>query len=697
MRHASARVISAIAKIDLEDGEWADLPGFLQQAATSAKKEERAVGIYILFSILETMGDGFVEKFQDLFALFSRTIQDPESMEVRVNTMLAVSKMAMLVDAEEDKASLQAFQNIFPQLVLVLKDSIEQNDEDRIMQAFEVFQTLLGCDSQLMSNHLKDLVLFMNMIATNRERTDDMRVQAISFLTQCVKYRRLKIQGMRLGEQLTQSALGVVTELGDSAADDDDITPARSALGLLDMMAQSLPPSQVIVPLMHGMAQYVNSKDPDHRRAGILALGMCVEGAPEFIATQLKEIIPLVLRLLDDSEARVRQATLHSVARLADDVAEDLGKEDKKLMPMLFKNLSSAMHDYNGEEKGTNIDIMKAACSAIDAVVNGLDEESVRDYLSTLVPILQKLFHHPDYKIKALASSALGSLASSAGDAYLPYLEESMNIFQEFATIKDSEDELELRASVTDAMGEMAGAAGAENFKRYVPPLMQASEEALHLDNSRLKETTYILWSALAKVYGEDFTPFLDGVVKGLFACLDQEEADLEVELGAEAEDLIGKEVTIAGKKFKVASATDEESDLHGGDDGEIEDVDIDDDVDWDDITTVTPIALEKEIAVEVLGDVITHTKKAYLPYYEKTIEQIMPLAEHTYEGVRKAAIGSLHRAYAALWDICEEGGQMEKWKPGLPIQVQPTNELKRFAEILMTATITLWADEDDR
>ena len=134
-----------------------------------------------------------------------------------------------------------------------------------------------------------------------------------------------------------------------------------------------------------------------------------------------------------------------------------------------------------------------------------------------------------------------------------------MHSMQEYATKKESEEELELRACITDAMGEMAVAVGAERFQGYVRPLMQASEEALNLDHSRLKESTYILWGSLAKVYEEEFSPFLGGVVKGLFACLDQEEADLEVELGDDAKDLLGKEVTIAGRKVKVAAAEDDD------------------------------------------------------------------------------------------------------------------------------------------
>jgi hypothetical protein len=695
VRHACARVISAIAKIDLQDGEWADLPDFLLQAAMSLKKEERAVGIYILFTILETLGEGLEENFLDLLRLFNKTIRDPESAEVRINTLLALSKLAMCLDPEENEAPVKAFQNIFPAMVTVLKDAIDQGDEDRTMQAFEVFQSLLGCDPQLMNPHLKDLVLFMNMIAGDTDMADDTRTQAISFLMQCVKYRKLRIQGMQVGEQLTRTSLQIVTELGDSTADDGDITPARSALALLDMLAQSLPPSQVVVPLLNSLGQYFNNKNPDYRRAGIMALGMCVEGAPDFISTQMKEIFPIVLRMLSDPDPKVREATLQGVARLADDLGEDVGKQHEALMPPLLKNLGSAMQGYHGEESGPNMDIMKAGINAIDVVVDGMDEEDVALYQAELVPVLHKLFKHPDFKIKSLTASALGSIASSSGDAFLPYFDSSMHIMQEFATVKDSEEELELRATVTDAMGKMSASAGPEHFRNYVGPLMRASEEALHLDHSRLKESTYIFWGSMSKVYGDGFTPFLDGVVKGIFACIEQEEADLEVELGEAAHDLIGQEVTIAGRKVRVADATDRH-DVPGREGSEIEDIDIDEEDSWDDLTTVTPLSLEKEVAVEVLGDIVSHAKKAYLPYFEKTIEQILPLVEHPYEGVRKSTIGTLHRSYATLWQICEETGQIERWQPGIQL-VEPPDEVKKLGEILITTTIKMWADEEDR
>jgi importin-4 len=695
-RHSAARLISAIANVDLVNGEWPDLPGMLHQAATSGKASDRAVGVYVLYSILDTMGTKFADKFKELFGLFSNTINDPESLEVRVNTVLAVSKMALLLDAEEDLASVKAFQSVFPSMVNVLKSAIDDGKDDQIMLVFEVFNTLLTAEYQLLSQHFQELVSFMNEIASNTQLDDDTRTQAISFLMQCVMYRRLRVQGAKMGEPLTKSMLQIVAEMDDVSIDADEITPARSALGVIDTMAQNLPANQVMVPLLQALPEFSRSQDPRYRRAGILALGMAVEGAPDFLSTQIGQVMPILYTLLEDSDLSVRQSALQTTARMADDMPEHVTREHQRLVPLLVQNLTAAMSAYKGEEEGPTVDIMKSGASAIDSVLDGMDPSDAVQYLDSVTPLLQKLFQHPDFKIKALAAGALGSLASTVEEPFLPYLADSMHAMQDYITKKENEEELDLRAACTDAMGEMAVAVGAAEFKDYVRPLIQASDEALKLDHSRLKESTYILWGSLAKVYEEDFAPFLGGVVNGLFECVDQDEGDdLEVELGQNAQDLLGKEVTIAGRKVKVASADDSDDDED--DELEIEDIDVDGDSDWDDFATVTPVALEKEIAIEVIGDVVGNTKTAFLPYFEKTIEKLLPMVHHNYENVRKAALCTLHRAYAALWEIAEEAGQMQKWKPGLPLQVEPTPELKKLGQVLMTATLEIWPEDEDR
>lgn len=697
VRHASARVITAIARLDMEDEQWPDLFSILLRTATSSDSRAREVSTYLFFTFLDGLGNDIMHRFSELLEVFSKTIDDPESSDVRINTMLALSRMAIVVDTENDEESLKSIQNAIPQMVAVLKQAVDSQDEDKATQSFEAFQMLLSCDSSVLNTHFGDLLQFMINLAAQKSLSEDARTQAISFLMQCVRYRKLKIQGLRFGEQLTLKSLEIATELGDAAADDEDVTTPRSALGLLDILAASLPPSQVVVPLLHALGAYVNSSDPDRRQGGIMALSMCVEGAPDFVATQLHEILPLVLRLLDDPEIKVRRAALDGIMRLAEDLAEDLGKEHKKLIPALVKGLDVAIRSLKGPDDETSMDIIRASCHAIDSLVEGLDDETIKPYLPELVPRLSRLYSHPNLKVKAAAIGALGSVAMSAKENFLPYFEQTMNSLSEYVRIKDSEDELDLRCTTCDSMGSMALAVGGKIFQRYVRPLMEATEEGLHLDHPKLKETSYLFWGTMAKVYKNEFKPFLRGVLKGLFESLEADESDLEVNLGQEAADLAGKEVTIGGKKIKVAAFSDEEqAALDEMDEfAELDEENLDDDDDWDDLNAVSAVAQEKEVAVEVIGDIMTHTTQDYLPYVEKTIEVILPLAEHSYEGVRRAALEALFRAYAAIWEL--QADDMKKWKPGIPLMVQPSNEIAKLGEIIMTATLAVWPEEEDR
>ncbi|KAL9077271.1 MAG: hypothetical protein Q9157_003436 [Trypethelium eluteriae] len=690
IRHASARVVSAIAQLDLQNNEWPGLPGILQRGATGETARQREVAVYILYTLLEVASEMFIDNASDMLSLFNRTIQDPESTEVRINTMLATAQLAVCIDTDEDPQSLRLLQQALPNMVAVLKKAVDDGDEEHAMQAFEVFQTLLAGNPALLNQHFKSMVQFMLEIATDTDLSDDSRVQAISFLMQCVKFRRLKVQGLRVGEEITIRTLQIVPELGDLSGDEEDLSPARSALGLLDILANSLPPSQVVVPLLRAIGPYVTSQEPDKRRAGILALGMCVEGAPDFISTQLKEILPMVLHLLNDQDAKVRSAALNGVARLADDLAEDMGKEHAQLIPALVQNFDLALSQLHGPGGETNLDIVRQSCNAVDSLIEGLTKEDAAKYVPELVPRISQLFEYEEFKVKAAAIAAIGSIAAASEEAFLPYYEQTMSALGKNISLKDSQDELDLRATTCDSIGEIAAAVGAKPFQPYVQGLLVASEEALHLDHPRLKETSYILWSGIAKVYGEEFEPYLPGVVKGLLECLKQDEDELNVELGEEAKDLLGTEVTIAGKKIKVASAGDEYADEALDAYGD------DDDDEWDDLETATAFAMEKEIAVEVIGDVLASTKSKYLPFFKSTVETVLPLMEHPYEGVRKTSITTLWRAYAMLWELAEQNG-MEKWKPGLPLQVQPTSELNELGTLVISGTLAVWQEEEDR
>ncbi|KAH8666590.1 armadillo-type protein [Xylariales sp. PMI_506] len=683
-RHGESRVVAAIATIDFENKEWDELLPAVTQLTTSDDVAHREVGSYIIYSLLEADPTTFSDHLSKVFELFSKTIRDPQSRDVRINTMLSISSVLLLIQADEDEESVAAIQQFVPAMVDVLKDTIESNDEERTQQAFEVFQSFLAYESSLLGNYFKDLVQFMLDLAANTNADDDVRNQALAFLTQCARYRRMKIQAIPdMGTQLTRKSMMILAELEEDD-DEDDMTPASSALALIDQLSTDLPPKQVVVPLLDDFNKYASSDNVGFRRAAVIALGTCAEGAPDFVSTQVESLMPTVLRLLNDPNRAVRHDALVCLMRMGEDLAETFKAHHETIMTALVKNLEAASQDENDDK---NIEIIRSVCGSIDTMSEGLGAEIMNKYAQGLISRIGRFFSHSDVKVKSAAAGAIGAIALSIEGGFKPYLKETMEAMSPFVVAENGEEELQLRSSVCDAMGRIAAGVGAQEFQPYVMPLLMASEKALSLGNARLRETTFILWSQLSKVYEGNLGDSLQGIFKGLFDSIELEEEDLELDED-EIAGLIDGQLVSDGGKLKVKANDD--------DDDDEDDMDDDDEDDWDDIMGISQAAMEKEVAVEVLGDVITHSKEKSVPYLEKVIELVTPLVEHTYEGCRKAAISTLWRTYACVWEIMEEQTGL-KWQPGLPLNFQTPANLVKLGEVVTNATLQLWQDESDR
>lgn len=99
VRHSAARVIAAIATVEIPLGSWPQLLPFLHQTCTAPSVVHREVGVYILFTVLENIVEGFQEHLQSFFKLFAQLLDDPESIDVRVTTVRYVVLGLMYLDA----------------------------------------------------------------------------------------------------------------------------------------------------------------------------------------------------------------------------------------------------------------------------------------------------------------------------------------------------------------------------------------------------------------------------------------------------------------------------------------------------------------------------------------------------------------------------------------------------------------------
>ncbi|KAF7563544.1 hypothetical protein G7046_g595 [Stylonectria norvegica] len=696
VRHSLARLVAVIVSSDLEVGEGNAFLDEILLLNNSGNVVAREVGSFLLFAMLEEDPTHFSERTGQLLGIFQERIEDSQSKEVSINIVRAVGAILMILEPEEDAKALAAMQSLIPRLVNILKATVEAEDEESYKVVFEVFHSFIAYDSSLLALHLRDLLELMLQLAGNTDAEDDARSQALAFLIQCVQYRRMKIQGMKdMGAQLMVKAMQIVTELDDD--DEEDMSPARTAISLIDQLSSELPPRQVIVPLLEQFPGFATHQNPQYRMAAILALGNAAEGAPDFISTQLQPLLPAIISLLNDAETNVRHAALVGLIHLGDEMADEMASHHEEIIMAVLKNLQDASQR---EANKKNVSIIRCACAALDTFGDAIDTEIMDRDGPRLLETMVHLLSHEDFGVKAAAASAIGAIATSMGKAFEPYFERVMTSLSMFVSIKDSDEAMQLRSSTCDSLGRIAMAVGPSNFQPHVAGLMIASEEALSLDNPRLKETSFILWSNLSKVYHEDFAHYLDGVFKGLFASLELEDEELDLP-GIDASQLsqLGDgHIVIGGKRIKVQgleSADDLAIATGGEEEEDWDDIDLDD---IDDLGAVTAIALEQEIALEVLGDVISNScnSSSLKTYVEKTIETVVPFAEHTYEGCRKTAIATLWRTYARVYQVREDDAGV-KWEAGLPLKQVPDADLITIGQTLQKTTMSIWADDSER
>ncbi|KAM5356815.1 hypothetical protein ACJ41O_003461 [Fusarium nematophilum] len=692
VRHSLARLIAGVVSADMENGEGDDFLKQLLPLNNNDNVVAREVGSFLLYAMLEEDPTHFSDHTHQLLELFQARIEDPQSKEVRINIVRAIGAILMIVEPEEDPQALKALQGFIPSLVNILKASVEAEDEESYKIVFEVFHHFLAYDSSLMAVHLRDLLQFMIELGGNSNAEDDARGQAVAFLIQCVRYRRMKILAMKdVGAELMVKSMHIITEL--DSEDEEDMSPARAAISLVNTLASELPPRQVIVPLLEQFPSFAANQNPKFRMSAMLALGNAAEGAPDFISTQLQPLLPTIINLICDSETEVRHASLVGLVHLAEEMADEMASHHEQIISAVLKNLEAASQ---GASDKKNVAIIRCACAALDTFGDGIDTKIMAQYGPNLIGPMVRLLEHEDFGVKAAAASAVGAIASSMEKAFEPYFKDVMTALGKFVAIKDGEEALELRSSTFDSLGRIAMAVGSETFQPYVMDLMKASEEALGLENPRLKETSFILWSNLSKVYHEQFDHFLSGVFKGLFASLELEEEEIELP-GVDASQLGDGAIVVGGKRVKV-KVPDTQEDLTIATGGEDEWDDIEDLDDMDDLDAVTAVALEQEIALDVLGDIIANSCNSpnLETYVEQTIEKVTPFAEHTYEGCRKTAISTLWRTYARVFEVWEEGAGV-KWEPGLPPKHTPPASLITMGQALQKATMTIWADDSER
>lgn len=309
----------------------------------------------------------------------------------------------------------------------------------------------------------------------------------------------------------------------------------------------------------------------------------------------------------------------------------------------------------------------RSACTALDALLEIL-HDVIDQYLHLIMERLVGLLESAPLPVKAVVTGAIGSAAHASKKRFLPYFQPTMSHLQHFLVLTGEGEETELRGITMDAIGTFAEAVGKDVFRPYFPDMMKQAFQGIEMGSARLRECSFLFFGVMARVFGEEFAPYLPNVVPPLLAsCKQTEHGDESLSrkswfLDMAVTDLLSVSISEASSAFASGSSPSnaitvgDDSDANGNTSIELEDVDLDKLMDVN-----SAIAVEKEIAADTIGTLFAATLVHFFPYVEQCALELVALLPHYYEGIRKSATDSLLEIVRTFYDLSDH----QEWQPG--------------------------------
>lgn len=166
----------------------------------------------------------------------------------------------------------------------------------------------------------------------------------------------------------------------------------------------------------------------------------------------------------------------------------------------------------------------KNACTCLDSYLEILGDDIV-NYLTLLMERLLVLLEGGAIPVKITVTGAIGSAAHAAKEKFTHYFDQTIKRLVPFLSLTGSDEQSDLRGVATDTIGTIADAVGADVFRPYFHDLMKAAFEALTMDNTRLRESSFIFFGVMAQIFEADFAPYLPQCVPALVASCQQNES----------------------------------------------------------------------------------------------------------------------------------------------------------------------------
>ncbi|PIA47429.1 hypothetical protein AQUCO_01400235v1 [Aquilegia coerulea] len=612
VRRASANVVSIIAKYAVPAGEWPELFPFLFQCSQSVQEDHREVALILFSSLTETVGDTFQAHFADLQSLLLKCLQDETSTRVRVAALKAVGSFLEFTSAGADVVKFREF---IPSILNVSRQCLANGEEDVASIAFEIFDELIESPAPL-GDSVGSIVQFSLEVCSSKKLETNTRHQAIQLISWLAKYKSNALKKNKLVVPILQVMCPLLAEAAeeDEEDEDSDLASDRAAAEVIDTMAVNLP-KLVFPPILEFASLSIQQVNPKYREASATALGVVSEGCFELMKDKMEPILHIVLGALRDQEQMVRGAASFALGQFAEYLQPEITSHYEIILPCILNSLDDASDG-----------VKEKSYYALAAFCENMGEE-ILPFLDPLMGRLLATLQNSPRNLQETCMSAIGSVATAAEQAFVPYAERVLELMKIFMVLTNDED-LCSRARATELVGIVAMAVGRMRMEPILPAFIEAAISGFSLEFSELREYTHGFFSNVAEMMDDGFAQYLPHVVPLAFSSCNLDD----------------------GSALDIDDSDDDEN-LNGFG-GISSDEDAHDEPRVRNISIRTGVLDEKAAATQAIGMFALHTKSSYAPYLEESLKILVKHSSYFHEDVRLQAITALKHMVTAAQEV---------------------------------------------
>ncbi|KAL4781897.1 armadillo-type protein [Aspergillus varians] len=517
VRRKIGDAVAEIARQYTENGDqWPELLGILFQASQSPDAGLREAS----FRIFSTTPSVIEKPHEDaVMGVFGKGFKD-DVVSVRIAAMEAFASFFRSLP----KKSQPKFFGLMPDMLNVLPPLKESSESEELSSAFLALIELAEICPKMFKGLFNNLVKFSVSVVANKELSDQVRQNALELMATFADYAPATCKkDPDFTPQMVTQCLSLMTDIGE---DDDDASEWNASEDLdleesdlnhvageqcMDRLANKLG-GQIVLPVtFEWIPKLMSSAAWRDRHAALMAISAISEGCRDLMVGELDQVLRIVVPALQDPHPRVRYAGCNALGQMSTDFA---GTMQEKYHQVVLSNIIPVLDSVEP----------RVQAHAAAALVNFCEEAErniLEPYLADLLQHLLQLLRSPKRYVQEQALSTIATIADSAENAFEEYYEALMPLLFNVLKEEQSKEYRLLRAKAMECATLIALAVGKNKMGQDALNLVQLlgniQQNIVDADDP---QSQYLLhcWGRMCRVLGQDFVPYLPGVMPPLLA-----------------------------------------------------------------------------------------------------------------------------------------------------------------------------------